>query len=724
MLACRLNAALNIRVKYWLKWALAAFVLLFLLLAGGLLLHPYWLPGLANLKLDRLLKERDIETAELAFSKLDLSGMEMDIHTLTADGLTLSNTDILVDYSLDSLRRKEVVGIEIDHPTLTVDLPKLLKKRTESEQTEPPAEPRTPALPLALPFQWLSVNNGTIELLSSESTQSFIGQLSLNRGSPNRMIASLSANQDRIHISGTFNLADHSSETLFEADTSNPTRWTDLATELGFNILPENIGFTLGSAKLEGALRTNQNQLQDWTIIGTTSGVEISSPHVELNAGLINMGASGLKVNPQKVWAGLLDATFSNEKVSFTTEDVSFETVGPERLRARLSPWQLQVTLPGGTQGHGLIGISGGFGYLTVNGSWAESIANTSADALGAELRMPKHPLQIGVSPYSLNGNLELNATLHPGPKRQIELTGQLSEANISSDKADATFDNIALQSSGPLSAGQTVTLSLENGRVEWAEGAGVLSNLHGTLEVQSVLPFKLEGPQSLQFDSIAQGELVANNGLIRFNYDEDATDGARTASVTVVAQTLGGSLSAESKLTMREVWEWDARLGLTQIELTRLAALLPDFDGSISGRVNGNLPIRMIGNRIILQPGYLEMPPGETGHFSYTRKGWLTQDASLDTEAYVAKRDLAKLMQEPNGAAIITELAMRNLRMTAFRLDVLKPGMGDRRVIIRIEGDSTIKGITVPVVQDIRVGGDVKETLNLILKVQDRIEF
>jgi hypothetical protein len=189
-----------------------------------------------------------------------------------------------------------------------------------------------------------------------------------------------------------------------------------------------------------------------------------------------------------------------------------------------------------------------------------------------------------------------------------------------------------------------------------------------------------------------------------------------------IVTRALGGDVQMEVDGRMDAPRELDIHMYLKQVELKQVAGLFPQFEGRIEGLASGELALRLEGDRVVLQPGSLELKPDTVGRFVYSRQGWLTQDPDLNPEAFVRDRDIVDIMKDSKGAQVITELAIRDLLMSEFRLDILNPNNADERAMARIEGHSMIKGVKVPVVLDVPIRGDLIETINAVLKFNSRL--
>lgn len=264
------------------------------------------------------------------------------------------------------------------------------------------------------------------------------------------------------------------------------------------------------------------------------------------------------------------------------------------------------------------------------------------------------------------------------------------------------------------------VQLRLERMDLDWTDGSGELSGLAANINLTGVMSARSDGGQEFSFERLRQGEInfVDGKGTLQLHGGGDTPSGV----VEVRASGFGGHAGIHTDFsTPGGALAALLAVSLERVELQQLAALFPAFDGSISGRVSGRLEFAWREGRLILRPGELAMVAGETGHFSFRRTGWLSGDTALDLDTLEQSREVHQILQLPVGAAILTEMALRNLTMEHFRLRIL-PAASDKPVLIDLTGYGKVRDTRVPVVLTIPVGGDLLETLEMVLALQDRL--
>lgn len=263
--------------------------------------------------------------------------------------------------------------------------------------------------------------------------------------------------------------------------------------------------------------------------------------------------------------------------------------------------------------------------------------------------------------------------------------------------------------------------VGLSGGRITWSDGGGVLTGLEGDFELASLQPLVSKGAQALQFVSMEQGEFATGPGQLSLSYVESRAGGP-PLDLQITTTALGGEIRMKVDGRIRQPLGLSARVFLDSVDLKEVAALFPQFDGQMEGQASGELALAFEEEQIALLPGGLQLKTGTSGRFAYLRQGWLTQDPKLNPEDFVGSRPVLEIMKDPRGAPALTELAMRDLKMTEFNFTIQQEETEELSVLTRIEGERIIKGVTVPVMLDIPIRGEIKETIDTIFEFNTRM--
>jgi hypothetical protein len=314
-----------------------------------------------------------------------------------------------------------------------------------------------------------------------------------------------------------------------------------------------------------------------------------------------------------------------------------------------------------------------------------------------------------------------MEAELSAGETRTLSLSAELFDGLLTAAAGSLESDSLSVSVQGTLSGPLGAVVAVKNGRATWSDGGGLLRGLEGDFELASLQPIASEGWQSLQFASIEQGEFSTGAGRLRLNYAGER-DGVAPLRLEITTTALGGNVRIMVDGQVVDSLALSIRVLLDSVNLHEIASLFPQFEGRIKGVASGELALRMDGTQIALLPGGIQLVADTNGRFQYQRQGWLTQDPTLDPEAFVSGRDILEIMKDSRGAQVLTELALRDLKMLEFSLKVEESASGDQSVVADIKGDRTIKGVSVPVVLRVPIRGDVKETINAVFEFNARM--
>ncbi len=301
-----------------------------------------------------------------------------------------------------------------------------------------------------------------------------------------------------------------------------------------------------------------------------------------------------------------------------------------------------------------------------------------------------------------------------------VELFGK--EVTASMESFEVSVGQVELKATGD---GAEVSLEalvgVIGGRVTWSDGGGRLTGLEGDFELASLQPLASKGPQTLQFASIEQGEFATGSGQLRLSYASDR-DGEPSLNLEITTTALGGNVRMVVDGRVRDPLALSIEVFLDAVQLEEIAPLFPQFEGRIEGVASGKLALRLQGAELFLLPGEIQLVAGTSGRFEYLRQGWLTQDPTLDPAAFLGERDILEIMKDSQGAQALTELAMRDLKMSEFSLKILEAASGNQSVVAKIKGNRSIKGVIVPVVLDVPISGDIEETINAVFEFNARM--
>ncbi|WP_119165408.1 intermembrane phospholipid transport protein YdbH family protein [Algihabitans albus] len=267
--------------------------------------------------------------------------------------------------------------------------------------------------------------------------------------------------------------------------------------------------------------------------------------------------------------------------------------------------------------------------------------------------------------------------TLQPG-----DLTPLLSDLTSVSGRLAATL-GLDWTADGPRSRAE---VTLEGLNFDYGDGIRV-SGLSGGLEFASLMPLNAPPPQRLSAARIETlfplTDLIAEVGVAT----PAATGSPRLQIVSARARALGGWLSLEQGVIDPASNREEAVLGLERIDIAELLAVLNAPDVEATGRISGEIPIRLEGNTVTIAEGRLAAEePGSLRLTSEAAKqalaaGGQSVDLMMQALENFEYQELALTLDKPaEGTTLVT------LKLLGQNPDVLDGQPFD--VAVRLETD------------------------------------
>ena len=139
-------------------------------------------------------------------------------------------------------------------------------------------------------------------------------------------------------------------------------------------------------------------------------------------------------------------------------------------------------------------------------------------------------------------------------------------------------------------------------------------------------------------------------------------------------------------------------------------------FQGRVTGRLNGSLPISLENGLPVLGEGFLELDPNYEATFSYDAEGFFTDDEAGGTSnKSLGDKALERLGLEPNA---LLEDALGNLDITRLRVDLFNKDMPQTPMKIQLAGIADTGKAKIPLNITTNVNGTVAELLNFLARL------
>jgi len=695
----------------WIVRVLLALLLGVLLIAATL---PWWAPEVADEAANRPLEIAGFDERRWRLSELDWDRLDLAIERLSHSGVTVDDAEIQVGFALAGLWGGMLERIVVEGAAIEVDLPAVLAAMPPPG-SGPSAGGAGP--PERIPLESLSVRDAAITVTDASWTRTFGFEGQAQFGDVVWARAGIDGSGAEWKARAYADWPGLTGRARSTLRLSAVDEWLAFAREGGWLSWPENASVEAGDLALTADARLEERALGEWEadLDVTALGLRQAPARLEVAEGRLGARGSGEEV--RRIFADLDTGEFGYEPFNLAFGRIWASTIGSKRLTLQLSDWELSGRTPMASLGD--FSLEAGKAELNVNGDWKVWEAPLDPAGISARLVVEPAPFDFFSGMGSVSGELFLDAGVTAGETRFFTAMADLIDADVALAAGGLTGERVELRVNGAAPDALTARVGLTAANLNWGGGKGRLNQVDGAIQLASLMPLKTDGTRTLTFESLEQGEVALGAGEMALDYE------AGRESPLDLTFTLAG-LDGEVTVSVRGDPQPPFRLNLEaqfdRVQLQEIADLLPDFDGSVTGEVSGKLAMGLDGKRIILKPGGLRLTPGTTGRFQYTKQGWLTQDPNLNPETFVRGKDLVTVMKDPQGAMVVTELALRDLKMTGFSFEMLPAGSGGKRAVVKIEGEGAVKGVAVPVVVDVPIRGELKEYINVILGIYDNL--
>lgn len=700
-----------------LRSLLLLFLSLLLIVGLAVGTFPWWGPGVLERGAAKVLRHNGFSEADVLLDAIGLSQSSLTLERLRYKGAGISNAGLLLGYDFSGLRKSELEAVTVTSPEIEIDLSDDWSTANDESMQEEPSVPRQ--LPERFPINKVNLEDAALTLRGADWSRTVALGAGLSGRKHLTGEATLQGEGIRLDARADMEWPEMSGRTNVSAKVDDPAEWVEFGQDRGWFSLPEGLGLRTGPFEIDAGAGFADQMLRDWNVELIGQAVAAAMGPSQISVGQVALTGEGDGVEVEHFDLEVDAGTAAYHELSFAFEKLLASANIPEQFDLRLSGWELSGETDLG--GFGAVVGSAGEVALSVEGAWQAWRPNFELKNLALRMRVAEAPLSVFTGLGSVSGNWRLDAELSAGEVRTISLSTGLLDASLTAAAVSLESERLSVSVHGTLPGSLGAEVGVKNGRVTWSDGGGLLTGLEGNFELASLQPIASKGQQTFQFASIEQGEFVSGSGDLLVSYTGDRDEGP-PLKLEITTTALGGAVRILVDGQVRGSPSLSIRVFLESVKLEEIAPLFPQFEGRIEGEASGELALRLEGTQIILLPGGIELVADTSGRFEYLQQGWLTQDPKLDPEAFVSERDVLEIMKDSRGAQVLTEVALRDLNMLEFNLKIEESATGDQSVIAKIRGNRILKGVTVPVVLDVPIRGDVKETINAIFEFNARM--
>jgi len=642
----------------------------------ALLSAPWWgrLP-LAYFVRGQLL-EMGLQDVRLDIAHLGITSLRVENLHAQWQGSTLDTAHLEISYDPFDLISGRIESIIITglHADVLID-PFLAQTVTPEDKPDEPAKPLRESIPPALPFERILLADSRLTLRLGQQAISWHLQGNLEGRSDCKLALMGDGPDAEFTFTAELDLPSASGETTLNLAVQS----LKPALEPFADRLPESLSgleIVSGPVQFDAALAIEDARPAHWALILTNLEGAANMPPYEISYLNLALGASGQGTVPDHLWLTLDHAHAGNGDSGLSWSKLTTELRGGQRLDITLQKpaayhGDMRAALPEGTLG------------LAALGSFDPT--NFRPDHR-IKLAVPVQPFTASQGDITMGGKLSAKSSLRwQGGEPDGTVNFNLLDVNVQAPAYSAD-----------------------------------LNDLSGNIALSQLLPPTTDIAQQLNFKSLTVGEYTFSDGELQLQLSP-SPKASSEADLRFETDWLDGGIKARAIAPIDKPEDAKAVLILEHVDANKLSALVPDFQGVISGKISGKLNAALRDNQIIIQQGWLEMDGDNAGELSIPRGSWqLSGMSSEQIDELVVGKRIDEIFQIPGGETIVTELALRDLQLDAFNLTIHPRSQEGPRVVIHVEGSSQVAGATVPIVLDIPIRIDLEAAIQDWLKYNE----
>ena len=257
-----------------------------------------------------------------------------------------------------------------------------------------------------------------------------------------------------------------------------------------------------------------------------------------------------------------------------------------------------------------------------------------------------------------------------------------------------------------------SATLKLREGYFRLPSHDLTIDGISANIELDSITILKTTPSQSISASSIIFGDLQAANLQSTFSLPSEEL----LLVESIRLETFDGYVYLEPFELALEDPNASLLVKFEEISIAPAIAMVDFFQGRLTGRLNGSLPISLENGLPVLGEGFLELDPAYKATFSYDAEGFFTDEEEGEkSKKSIGDKTLERLGLEPNA---LLEDALGNLDITHLRVDLFNKDMPLTPMKIQLAGIADTGKAKIPLNITTNVNGTVAELLNFLTRL------
>lgn len=262
---------------------------------------------------------------------------------------------------------------------------------------------------------------------------------------------------------------------------------------------------------------------------------------------------------------------------------------------------------------------------------------------------------------------------------------------------------NLRFDSSGDWDADAYVSMS--EGSVNYPKGSLKVFGLEADLSIDSVRELTTAPGQAVRFKELSVGNLAISDGAAAFRLngpDQIFVEG-------IGLGIFGGSIATGKFSLFLPDPDLAVNLVVTDVDLGQLVEHFELFDGEMTGRLTGRVPIGLLAGQLVFGEGFLRLDDKYPATLVYRTRGAFTRGLPSGS-GWSAQ--INRLPYE------LLEEGLESLDVESVEVRLFNRAFPETPIRIEVRGRSLTDRADVPIILDNNINGSVAEVLDFLYRL------
>jgi|GEM_PF-5379165 len=257
-----------------------------------------------------------------------------------------------------------------------------------------------------------------------------------------------------------------------------------------------------------------------------------------------------------------------------------------------------------------------------------------------------------------------------------------------------------------------SVRMKVDTGKLVYPEQDLVADGVFIISDMASLRKMKSSGSQAVEIGEVRFGDLQGTDLKASFSLDG-------LEKLTLIETELGlfdGTVSLEPlELSLLDL-DADLRVKFAALSVAPIMEKIDFFDGVVTGKVSGSLPIGLRSGAIEIGEGFLELVEGSDSRLRYNAEGLFEEEPP--PKGFYRKMVQKAVDELGLNSNDIVEDSLADLPIDHLRIDLFDKNFPGTPIRARVVGVADTGKVKAPLDIAINVNGSLEELLNFLLRM------